>query len=149
MEMVSETAVDIVEREGKDEKDEESNDSDKEEEAIFPFREQLNKVMQEDVLYRNPHLTITEVANAIGTNRTYLSAYLNNVLHTSFYDYINNYRIENVSKKLLAEPIPNKTIEEIAELSGFNSTSTFRRAFIKNTGMTPLHFRKVAMKDEG
>ena len=37
-------------------------------------------------------------------------------------------------------------IDEIAERSGFNSTSTFRRAFLKNTGMTPLQYRKSIQK---
>ncbi|WP_349943578.1 helix-turn-helix domain-containing protein [Bacteroides cellulosilyticus] len=37
-------------------------------------------------------------------------------------------------------------IDEIAERSGFNSTSTFRRAFFKNTGMTPLQYRKSIQK---
>jgi AraC-like DNA-binding protein len=98
------------------------------------------------MIYRNPRLTINDVANAVGTNRTYLSAYLNSVLHTTFYDYINGYRIEYISKKLLEEEAPGKTIEEIAELSGFNSTTTFRRAFQKKTGMTPMTFRREALK---
>jgi AraC-like DNA-binding protein/chromate transport protein ChrA len=116
------------------------------EEQAFHFKKQLNKVMEDGMIYRNPRLTINEVANAVGTNRTYLSAYLNSVLHTTFYDYINGYRIEYISKKLLEEEAPGKTIEEIAELSGFNSTTTFRRAFQKKTGMTPMTFRREALK---
>ena len=99
--------------------------------------------MIDDKLYLNPKLTISDVANFIGTNRTYLSHYINNTLQTNFYDYINNYRIENASKSLLTYVNPILTIEEVAEKSGFNSTSTFRRAFLKNTGMTPLQFRKT------
>jgi AraC-like DNA-binding protein len=116
-------------------------------EQAFHFKKQLNRVMEAGMIYRNPRLTISEVANAVGTNRTYLSAYLNSVLHTTFYDYINGYRIEYISKKLLEEESPSKTIEEIAELSGFNSTTTFRRAFQKKTGMTPMHFRRQALRD--
>jgi AraC-like DNA-binding protein len=116
------------------------------EEQAFHFKKQLNKVMEDGMIYRNPRLTINDVANAVGTNRTYLSAYLNSVLHTTFYDYINGYRIEYISKKLLEEEAPGKTIEEIAELSGFNSTTTFRRAFQKKTGMTPMTFRREALK---
>ena len=107
------------------------------------FIELLNKSMIDDKLYLNPKLTISDVANFIGTNRTYLSHYINNTLQTNFYDYINNYRIENASKSLLTYVNPILTIEEVAEKSGFNSTSTFRRAFLKNTGMTPLQFRKT------
>ena len=104
--------------------------------------ELLMKVMVEGKLYLNPKLTISEVANAIGTNRTYLSNYFNNTLQTTFYDFINNFRIENASKQLLESTQPLHSIEEVAEQSGFNSVSTFRRAFVKNTGMSPLKFRK-------
>lgn len=106
------------------------------------FRNDLEKVMYKQKLYLNPKLTITEVANAIGTNRTYLSAYFNNELNTTFYDFINNQRIEKVSKALLENSPFDMTIEEIAERSGFNSAITFRRAFQKNTGTTPLKYRK-------
>lgn len=122
----------------------EEKDEEKEEDHIFSnsFIELLNKAMEEDKLYLNPRLTITDLANAIGTNRTYLSHYINSTMQTSFYDYVNNYRIENTSKLLLLTINPMFTIDEIAEQSGFNSVSTFRRAFQKNTGMTPQQFRK-------
>ena len=109
------------------------------------FVEQLNIAMEKDQIYLNPRLTITDVANAIGTNRTYLSHYFNSTMQTNFYDYINNYRIENTSKTLLLTVNPMLTIDEIAEQSGFNSVSTFRRAFQKNTGMTPQQFRKSSL----
>jgi AraC-like DNA-binding protein len=116
-------------------------------EQAFHFKKQLTKVMAEGKIYRNPRVTINDVANAVGTNRTYLSAYLNSVLHTTFYDYINGYRIEYISKDLLKEDeLPGKTMDEIAELSGFNSTTTFRRAFQKKTGITPMAYRKEALK---
>lgn len=110
------------------------------------FKEELRKVMEEQQLYLNPKLTINEVANAAGTNRTYLSAYFNHELNITFYDYINNLRIEKTGKQLLAVYPYTMNIDEIAERSGFNSTSTFRRAFFKNTGMTPLQYRKSIQK---
>jgi AraC-like DNA-binding protein len=109
----------------------------------FPFDEQLTRVMDEEQIYRNQRLTINDVANAMGTNRTYLSVYLNSVLHTTFYDYINNYRIEQVSIPLLKQLRPPRTMEEIAELSGFSSVTTFRRAFLKKMGITPMNYRKL------
>ena len=121
--------------------------SEEKEECIInnSFVELLNKAMEEDKIYLNPRLTITDMANAIGTNRTYLSHYINNSMQTTFYDYINKYRIENTSKTLLLTINPMLTIDEIAEQSGFNSVSTFRRAFQKNTGMTPQQFRKSSL----
>lgn len=121
------------------------NDTEKEAEYngyIYSFQEELQKAMDEQQLYLNPKLTINDVANAIGTNRTYLSSYFNNELQITFYDYINTLRIQKASKQLLLTYPYVMNIDEIAEISGFNSISTFRRAFQKNMGMTPLQYRK-------
>ncbi len=109
----------------------------------FHFDELLKDAFEQKQLYLNPKLTINDVARSIGTNRTYLSSYLNNELKTTFYDFINSIRIERKAKQLLKEKNINLTIDEIAQQSGFNSVSTFRRAFIKNTGKTPNDFRKT------
>src|SRR3712207_8298163 len=51
-------------------------------------------------------------------------------LHTTFYDYINRYRMDK-AHQLLATANESLSMNEIAESSGFNSLSTFRRAFVK------------------
>lgn len=50
--------------------------------------------MEKGRMFLNPKLSLTEVATAIGTNRTYLSEYLNNDLDTTFYEYVNGFRIK-------------------------------------------------------
>lgn len=106
------------------------------------FGNQVKTVFEQKQLYLNSKLTINDVARAIGTNRTYLSSYLNNELNMTFYDFVNSMRIEMKAKQLLKEKVRNLTIEEIAQESGFNSVSTFHRAFLKHTGKTPNDFRK-------
>lgn len=92
----------------------------------------------EPQLYLNPHLKLGDMAQAIGTNRTYLSRYLNERLHTSFYDYINGLRLA-FATNLLRESDLN--ISTIAQMAGFNSYSTFRRCFLARYGMAPLEYR--------
>ena len=100
--------------------------------------EQLKKCMEEDRLYLNPKLTLQDVCSAIGTNRTYLSDYLNNVLKITFYDYVNELRIRTACEIMDAMTLETKRpIVENAEVSGFNSISTFNRAFFKLMSMTP------------
>ena len=106
----------------------------------FPFAQKLDSYMEKEKLYLNPQLTIMELANCIGTNRTYLSDYLNNQLNTNFYEYVNAFRIKKACSMLMSDNIEN--LETIAETCGFNSLSTFRRAFIKETGHTPLQYKK-------
>jgi len=95
--------------------------------------------MTEDRLYLNPKLTISDVATAIGTNRTYLSDYLNKKLSVTFYEYVNRYRVMEACGILVGEN--NHLLKEVAEKSGFNSLSTFHRSFLKVMKITPLQYR--------
>lgn len=90
-------------------------------------------------LYLNPKLKLSDVAKHIGTNRTYLSNYFNKEMGTTFFDYINNLRLLH-SEKLLLET--DYTLFQISEESGFNSISTFRRAFEQKHNCSPASFRK-------
>lgn len=74
----------------------------------------------------------------LGTNRTYLSQYINQCCDTTFYDFVNDYRIHHA--KLLLHSTDD-TLDTIATKSGFNSLSTFRRAFQQREGKSPIEFR--------
>jgi AraC-like DNA-binding protein len=106
----------------------------------FAFTKKLARLMEIDCLYLNPNLTIEELTNAVGTNRTYLSNYLHKELNTNFYEYVNFFRIQKACKMLLVDE--TEKIETIAEACGFNSISTFRRAFVKQTGKTPSEYKE-------
>ncbi len=94
---------------------------------------------------RSPRLTLSELAAELGTNRTTLSNYLNQELGTTFYDYINSHRITR-AEELLSEPSNRYSVEQLAELSGFNSLSTFRRAFLKKHGLSPGQYRERVLE---
>lgn len=100
---------------------------------------QLEQLMDEQQLYLNRNLTLQDLAQALSTNRTYVSNYLSQVRGQTFYDYVNQLRIERVSLPMMREH-PEYKLEHIAQESGFASISTFRRAFIKLTGQTPSQY---------
>lgn len=106
----------------------------------YPFADELERMMVEEKLYLIPTLSLADLTTKIGTNRTYLSDYFCNVKHVTFYDYINEMRIRLASLPMMAEH-REYTMEHIAAASGFNSLSTFRRAFKKFTGKTPREYR--------
>ena len=95
--------------------------------------------MSQEHIYLNPRLTLSDLALSVGTNRTYLSNYINQVLHQTYFDYINTLRIKFASQLLLTT---NYTLEVIAEKSGFNSLSTFRRCFLQTYGCSPSVYKK-------
>lgn len=106
----------------------------------FAFAGQLEQTMDQQQLYLNSNLTISDLAAAVGSNRTYVSQYLTQEKGLTFYDYINKLRIEKKSIPLMQQH-PEYTLEYVARQSGFNSLSTFRRAFVKLTGQTPSQFQ--------
>lgn len=107
----------------------------------YAFEQTLPLLIEQEELYLNPHLSIKELATRVGTNRTYLSDYFVNGLQTTFYDYINELRIEKKCLLLMREH-PDYTIDRIASESGFQSISTFRRSFQKLKGMSPGTYKK-------
>ncbi len=106
----------------------------------FNFRHELDRLMSEERIWLEPQLTLSDLAVRVGTNRTYLSVYLNSVLQTTFYDYINTYRIE-AALRMLEDPTCTATMAEISESCGFNSTSTFRRVLYSRTGRSFASYR--------
>lgn len=104
-----------------------------------PFTHTLNKLFKQDHIYLNPELSLSDVARLIGTNRSYLSEYFNNNCHSSFIDYINNLRLDHAVD--LMNKNEKMSLDEISSSSGFNSLSTFRRAFVRKHGVTPSNYR--------
>lgn len=108
---------------------------------IAVLRQQVAAAIGERRLYLDPGLTIVDLATECGTNRTHLSQFFNNELGMPFRDYINRCRIEHATR--LMEQNSYK-IEELAQLAGFGSTTTFYRAFAKEKGMTPQQWQETA-----
>lgn len=113
-----------------------SDDQDLQQEAAFA--ERMHILFERDCVYLNPRLRLTELAARLGTNRTYLSQFINQCCDSSFYDFVNDYRIHH-AKLLLHSTDDN--LDVIAMKSGFNSLSTFRRAFMQREGKSPTEYR--------
>lgn len=103
----------------------------------------IHRAFEEKQIYLDKKLTIVRLAEEIGTNRTYLSNYINAELRKSFSDYVNGYRVNYAKKKLVENNAP---LDVIAEMSGFNSLSSFRRMFTLMEGCTPGQYRRRMAK---
>lgn len=108
-------------------------------EPQYHFAVRFIQLMERERYYLNPDLSLADLAAELNTNRTYLSRYINNAMHCTFYDYVNNLRIA-YARKLLLET--DDKIDVVAMQSGFNSITTFRRMFSKTYGMTASEYRK-------
>lgn len=104
------------------------------------MKAQLDELMSVSKLYLNSRLTLTDLAAELGTNRTYLSNYLNRELNVSFYDYINAFRVKRACEMIDANP--DVSVQTIVDSCGFNSVSTLRRSFTREIGQTYGEYRR-------
>ena len=108
-----------------------------------PHFERLEQLMSQEHLYRNPELSRDLLAQKLGISNGYLSQQLSS-MGTSFSDYINQYRVEEVKLLLVDPAFRPYSLLAIGYEAGFNSKSTFYAAFKKNTGLSPSAFREQA-----
>lgn len=116
-----------------------SNASEKE---IQELKSSLEKSLKEDKVYLDEELSLGTLAEILKTSDKKLSALLNHYLNINFYDLINQYRVQEVQEKMLAQEFQHYTLLAIAFESGFKSKTSFNRIFKKNTGLSPSEYKK-------
>ncbi len=106
-----------------------------------PLAQELLRLMEERKLYLNPKLTLSDLAQEMHINRTYLTTVLNRDIGKSFYDFVNEFRITEACSIIDAlPPTERPKLSDVASRSGFNSLSTFKRSFLKVKGMLPSQY---------
>lgn len=100
----------------------------------------LEKAMTEERLFVNADLKLTDLARTVGCTTHQLSYLLNNKIGTGFHHYLNGYRIDLARELITTQD--HLTLEAIGMACGFNSRSTFYKAFKKSAGTTPAKFRQ-------
>lgn len=109
----------------------------------YSFKSRFDECINVEKVFLDPKLTLTELALKVGTNRTYMSNYINRELGKTFFDFINSLRLDYATELLLSD---NLTLEVVAERSGFNSLSTFRRYFIHVHNCSPTAYKREHRK---
>jgi AraC-like DNA-binding protein len=90
--------------------------------------------------WREPGLTLAELARRLGTNTNHLSRALNEGLGQNFSAVVNGMRAEEVAR-VLGGPEGDRDLLELAFDSGFSSKASFNRAFRAVHGCSPSEFR--------
>jgi AraC-like DNA-binding protein len=89
--------------------------------------------------WREPDLTLADVARRVGTNTAYLSRAINDGLGMNFNELINRMRAEEVARLIKTQANPN--LMQLALEAGFSSKATFNRAFRAVHGVSPSDYR--------
>lgn len=107
---------------------------------VNELEKSLRNLMEKEKCYLDSELTIQDVAEKLKTNKQYISEVINKSFRKNFYDFINDYRMEEF-KRLAAQPGSDRmNILGIAYEAGFNSKATFNAVFKKKTGVTPSEY---------
>jgi len=99
----------------------------------------LCELMETRQIYTDSDLGLSDLAEQLSITSNQLSQIINQQASKSFYDFVNEYRI-NHAKHLLKEH-PDKTVLDIAHAVGFGNKATFNRVFKQHTRTTPTGFK--------
>ena len=86
-------------------------------------------------MFLQPQLTVTNIADRLGTNKTYISKLVNSAYKMPFPDFINSLRVDYAQRYIINHR--DATQAEVAKASGFTSASALNNTFKKVTGLTP------------
>ena len=100
----------------------------------------LKNYMEQERAFLNPELKLAHVAEAVGTSAQSLSQIFNVNLKIRYYDFINEYRIDEFKRLVNSNEKDRYTLKALAGLCGFSSYTTFFRAFKDTTGITPNEY---------
>jgi AraC-like DNA-binding protein len=109
---------------------------------LLSLKEQLVKVMEVDKLFLDHKLTLQTLAEALNTDRYSLSQLINQEFNKNFYEFINDYRINESVTIIKRNPERVQLVADLTYESGFNNKVSFYRAFKKRKQITPAKYIK-------
>ena len=113
------------------------------EEDVPQLMQRINDVMESQKLYKNSELKLSDLANAVGSNRRSISDCINSQAGCSFNQYINTFRTEHA--KRIIRQYPDRKLSDIYVESGFANETSFFRTFKALTGMTPKEWKEKGL----
>ena len=104
------------------------------------WKAKIDRLMNEEKIYLEPELTLSDLANRLKTNVSALSGVINGGYGKNFNDFVNEFRVEEFKKQRQNPKNQHLSLLGIALDCGFNSKATFNRAVKKFTGASPRSY---------
>ncbi len=115
-------------------------------EQLLEYKHRLEHVMQSQQAFLRTDLTLPKLAEIVDCSVNHLSQVINSGFGMSFFDYLNQYRIQYARELLTRLDGQSGAILNIAFTVGFNSNSAFYAAFKKYVGQTPAEYRRAQLQ---
>ncbi|PJJ83604.1 helix-turn-helix domain-containing protein [Mucilaginibacter auburnensis] len=103
---------------------------------------ELLTLMDQKKLFKNPELSLNELAKQLRVHPNNLSQVINTLEDKNFYDYINELRVDEFKTIVFLPENQRFTLLSLAYEVGFNSKTSFNRNFKKITGTSPTAYLK-------
>ena len=116
-------------------------------EKLEAVMKRIAVLMEKEALYEAPELTLGELAAKAGVSANILSQAINTVAGKTFYQYVNDYRIEAFIQAASRPENRKYTLSSLAYTCGFQSKTTFHKYFKLKTGKTPTDYFSTALPD--
>ncbi|MEP1035136.1 helix-turn-helix transcriptional regulator [Ekhidna sp.] len=107
------------------------------------LKEKLDRLVKQEKVFKTPELNLNQLAKKLEVPAYILSQLINQEYNKNFFNFINDFRIEFASQKIKDGDLDTLTLVGVAYEAGFNSKSTFNRAFKKKMGCTPKEYSKA------
>ena len=107
--------------------DDEEDDPDKDMQIDVKL---FSKYIHEKKPYLNPKLKITDLCKGFGTNRSYMSAFINKEYGMNFSRFINRCRLEELDRQRTSSTGKERSAMELVLMAGFSSYQSYLR--VKN-----------------
>jgi AraC-like DNA-binding protein len=98
--------------------------------------------MEEKNYFTNNLASLSGLSKLINESTHHVSQVINEKLNKSFFELLAFYRVEHAKKLIREDKNARITVDELAELVGYNSKSSFNVSFKKYTLKTPSEYRK-------
>ncbi len=102
----------------------------------------IRNEMEVKSYFTNNLASLSGLAKQINESSHHVSQVINEKLNKNFFELLAFYRVDHAKKLIREDRNARLTVEELAELVGYNSKSSFNSAFKKYTLKTPSEYRR-------
>ncbi|MFK7924733.1 MAG: helix-turn-helix domain-containing protein [Bacteroidia bacterium] len=111
-------------------------------EELTEVFQQVHRLFENEQIYETPDLKLDTLASRLEISARSISAAINSCGGKNFYEFVNEFRIRAAKMILEQNEDVRLTMQEVMFDVGYSSKSSFNKEFKKNTGLTPLQYRK-------
>ena len=107
----------------------------------------LRREMKAKRYYLDAELSLNSLAKELGISIHELSRIINTGMRKNFNDFVNEFRIQDIARRMKDPKYDRITLLGIAYDCGFNSKTTFNRAFKQFLGQSPAEYKGQLKKE--